>query len=75
MYTYTYIYSSSIRVHRPSPTTDASLQGRPTAMAGGVVLCSGCAAAPQANWNSQLCNGNPRHYCEPETDHHVIIVV
>ena len=50
--TYTYIYICyysyySIRVHRPSPTTDASLQGRPTAMAGGVFLCSGCVAAPQ----------------------------
>ena len=52
-YTYIYIcyyyYYYSIRVHRPSPTTDASLQGRPTAMAGGVVLCSGCVAAA-TNW-------------------------
>ena len=44
-----YSSSSSIRVHRPSPTTDASVQGRPTAMAGGVVLCSGCVTAAP-NW-------------------------
>ena len=54
-----YSSSSSIRVHRPRSTTDASLQGRPTAMAGGVVLCSGAVAAPRANWEFAAVRWEP----------------